>query len=283
MSQQRTYQMVTDRIIARLEEGVIPWNKPWQDITNFQIPVNMKTGKQYRGINILMLLMQGFTSRYWLTFKQAKTMGGQVIKGEKSTPVIFWKIIEVEDNREPEGKKEIPMLRYYNVFNLDQISGIDPPDAPEEKDFEPIQKAEQVIHGMPNPPEIVHIQSRAFYRSSTDTVNLPRPGLFKAPEQYYATAFHELVHSTGHESRLARRPSDVPRNFADKDYSKEELVAELGGAFLCSHAGIENRTINNQAAYLQNWIDVLKESPRAIVQAGSAAQKAVDYILDCQR
>ncbi len=279
---QRVYQMVTDKIIAELEKGVIPWNKPWQDNTSMSVPVNMKSGRQYRGINVWMLLAGGYSSKYWLSYKQAKARGGQVKKGERSTPVIFWKMIEVEDQQAPDGKKKVPMIRYYNAFNLDQVEGLEDPDRKETRlnSFNPIQEAEKVIHGMPNPPEISHVQPRAFYLPRQDRVNLPLPGLFKSPEYYYASAFHELVHSTGHETRLNRRPSTDPRQIGDKSYSMEELVAEMGASFLCAHVKIENRTLENQAAYIQGWIEILRESPRILVQAGSQAQKAADYILN---
>jgi antirestriction protein ArdC len=281
MSQQRIYQMITDRILARLEKGVVPWNKPWMDNTSMDIPVNLHSGRQYRGINVWMLLMMGYSSKYWLSFNQARKKGGQVKKGERSTPVIFWKILEVEDEDEPGGKKEVPMLRYFNAFNLDQIDGIEAPDKKEVQlnDFDPIMEAERIIHEMPNPPEITHVQPQAFYLPRQDLVNLPLPGLFDKPEYYYASAFHELVHSTGHEMRLSRRQSSETRHFGGKKYSREELVAEMGASFLCAHAGIENRTLDNQASYIKAWIDILKESPRILVQAGSQAQKAADYIL----
>jgi len=173
------------------------------------------------------------------------------------------------------------VLRFYSVFNIAQIDGIDAPDAPEpvNANFEPIAEAERIMLGMPKPPLIVHGEPRAFYRPAADTVNLPRPDLFAEPEEYYSTAFHELTHATGHESRLNRRPSSEIRFFGDREYSQEELVAEMGAAFLCGQAGIAQATIVNSAAYIQGWLSVLKGSPKLVVHAAAQAQRAADYIL----
>ncbi len=278
---QKVYEMVTDRIVALLEQGTIPWNRPWSGGASFERPMNLESQREYRGVNVFLLSAMGFSSRYWLSFKQAKERGGHVRKGERSTPVIFWKRLEVAD-KETGEPKEIPMIRYYRVFNLDQIKGVTAPDAPEPvvNEFNPIERAEAIIAGMPCPPVIIHSEPRAYYRPSADTVNLPRPELFAKPEHYYSLAYHELTHSTGHETRLKRRPSTVLRHFGDREYSHEELVAEMGAAFLSSEAGIEQAVIENQAAYLQSWISVLKGSPKLVVQAASAAQAAADFILN---
>jgi len=280
----QVYQIVTDRIVSLLEQGTIPWNRPWSGGPTYERPANLKTGHVYRGINVFLLAAMSFSSRYWLSFKQTKAMNGHVRRGEKSTPIIFWKRIEVEDKRTGETK-ETPMLRYYNVFNLDQIDGIEAPDAVEvpDREFTPITRAQQVVDNMPNPPRIEHIQPRAFYRSKDDLVNMPRPELFKTEELYYSTAFHELAHSTGHEKRLNRRPSDVPRFFGDREYSREELTAEMAASFLCAEAGISPGVIENQAAYIQNWISVLRGTPKLVIQAASSAQAAADYILNVQK
>lgn len=277
---QNVYEMITSRIITLLEKGTIPWRKPWNG-GDGGLPMNLNSNREYRGINVFLLSCMGFGSRYWLSFKQAKDRGGFVRKREKSTPVIFWKRYEVTDTETGEVK-EVPVLRYYSVFNLDQIEGVDAPDAPVamNPDFEPITEAERIIRGMPQRPTIQHAQPRAFYRSGTDTVNLPQPELFAHPEAYYSTAFHELTHATGHESRLNRRPSTEIRHFGDKEYIQEELVAEMGSAFLCAQAGIEQTTLENSAAYIANWLQVLKASPKMVVIAAAQAQKATDFILD---
>jgi len=281
MSGQNTiYEMITGRIVTLLEQGTVPWRKPWAGGRAEAIPMNLTSKREYRGINIFLLACMGYSSRYWLSFKQAQEKGGHVRKGEKGTPVIFWKRYETADRQTGEVK-EVPVLRYYTVFNLDQIDGVDAPDAPEpvNANFEPIAEAERIVRNMPKPPLIVHGEPRAFYRPTADTVNLPRPGLFIEPEEYYSTAFHELTHATGHESRLNRRPSNEIRHFGDREYSQEELVAEMGSAFLCGQAGIAQATIENSAAYIDGWLKVLKGSPKLVVHAAAQAQRAADYIL----
>jgi len=282
MSCQNTiYEMITDRIIKLLEQGTIPWIKPWSGTKSRELPMNFNSKKEYRGINIFMLACMGYSSRYWLSFKQAQERGGHVRKGEKAVPVIFWKWHKKEDRVTGE-EKELPVLRFYSVFNLDQIDGLETPDAPEpvNANFEPIAEAERIIRAMPNRPEIVHGEPRAFYRPATDTVNLPKPELFTQPEEFYSTAYHELVHATGHETRLYRRPSNEFRHFGDREYSQEELVAEMGAAFFCGQAGIAQATIENSAAYVQGWLSVLKGSPKLVVHAAAQAQRAADFILD---
>ncbi len=277
----QVYEIITDRIVGLLEQGTIPWNRPWTGTSGSGFPMNFKSKHPYRGVNVFLLAAMGFSSRYWLSFKQAREMGGNVRKGERGTPVIFWKKIQVEDPEKGEPK-EVPMLRYYTVFNVNQVEGVEAPDAPKPvvHEFNPISRAEAIIADMPNPPAIVHNEPRAYYRPRIDTVNLPRPELFTRAEYYYATAFHELSHSTGHEFRLNRKPSTVLRCFGDREYSREELTAEMGAAFLCSLAGIEQEVIENQAAYIQNWIKVLKGTPKLVVKAASAAQASTDYILN---
>jgi len=278
--QNAIYELVTERIIKLLEQGTIPWIKPWSGSKSRELPMNFNSKKPYRGINIFMLACMGYSSSYWLSFKQAKEKGGNVRKGEKGTPVIFWKRYETED-RTTGDKKEVPVLRYYTVFNLDQIDGIEAPDAPEPVNhvFEPIVAAQKILDEMPKRPEIQHCEPRAYYRPSTDTINLPKPELFAEPEEYYSTTFHELTHATGHETRLNRRPSSEIRHFSDREYSQEELVAEMGAAFLCGQAGIAQATIENSAAYIAGWLSVLKANHKMVVVAAAQAQRASDYIL----
>jgi len=274
------YEMITERIITLLKEGTVPWRKPWTGGSSKTLPMNLTSKREYRGINIFLLMCMGFSSRYWLSFKQAQEKGGRVRKGEKGTPVIFWKLYASEDRQTGETK-EVPLLRYYTVFNLDQIDGLEAPDGPElvNPHFEPITKAEGIILAMPKRPNIVHNEPRAYYRALTDTINLPRPELFEEPEEYYSTAFHELIHATGHESRLNRRPSSEIRHFGDREYSQEELVSEMGAAFLCAESGIAPAVINNQAAYIDGWLKILKGSPKVVVHAAAQAQRAADFIL----
>lgn len=278
--QNNIYEMVTERIITLLEQGTVPWRKPWTGGRAQTLPMNFTSKREYRGINIFLLMCMGFSSRYWLSFKQAQEKGGRVRKGEKGTPVIFWKRYATEDRQTGEAK-EVPVLRYYTVFNLDQIDGLEAPDAPEPVNpgFKPITEAERIIKAMPKRPLITHGEPRAYYRSMSDTVNLPKPELFTEAEEYYSTAFHELTHATGHESRLNRRPSTEIRHFGDREYSQEELVAEMGAAFLCAESGIAPAVINNQASYIDGWLKILKGSPKVVVHAAAQAQRAADFIL----
>ncbi len=276
----QVYQIVTDRVVSLLERGVVPWRRPW--VGAEVQPQNLATRRTYRGINPFLLGCTGFASPFWLTFKQAKSLGGSVRKGEKASLVVFWKLWD-RKRRDPQTGEEslqrVPILRYYNVFNVEQCDGIDAPPLPKAHDFQPIERCESVSEGMPNRPTIEHREARAWYRPSTDTVNMPQPELFVGPEEYYSTLFHELTHSTGHVSRLRRAGIEKVSAFGSADYSREELVAEMGAAFLCGHCGIESATIENSAAYLNGWLRKLRQDHRLVVTAAGQAQKAADYIL----
>lgn len=281
MSNNNVYQIITDKLIAKLEEGVAPWRKPWK-AGEAGAPKNLKSGKAYRGINVFLLTIQGFESPYWLTFKQAKALKGSVRKGEKGTQVIFWRWVEKTKTVDGVDKKEsFPILRYYTVFNVAQCDGIVDPSKNEDvepaPEFNPIASAELVVEGMPNRPSISHGGSRACYSPSLDAVKMPEREAFDAPAEYYSTLFHELAHSTGHESRVGRV---FGVGFGSEDYSKEELVAEMTAAMISGHCGIEEATLDNSAAYLASWIKTLKGDPKLAVCAAAQAQKAADYILD---
>jgi len=269
------YDVVTESIIKQLERGVAPWRKPWRT----EIPTNLVSKKEYRGINIFLLASQGYGSRYWLTYRQAQALGGTVRKGEHGSKVVFWKIDEYRKEKaetgEIENRKSI-LLRYYTVFNLEQCEGIKSPEpAPV---INPIEQCESIVEQMPNRPKLEQ-DSRACYRPSTDTVDMPARSAFHSAEAYYSTFFHELTHSTGHPSRIGREGIMNHNPFGSEDYSKEELVAEMGAAMICGVVGIDSQTLDNSAAYLQTWINKLKSDSRLIVSAASQAQKAADYIL----
>jgi len=273
------YEVITDRIIDRLEQGTVPWHQPW----SAERPKNLVSKKEYRGINVFLLGAGRYSQPYWLTFRQAKQLGGHVKKGEKSTPVVFWKwfdYVQEGDDGEPETKQR-PMLHYYRVFNVSQCEGIDESKIPSltTRTFEPIERAEEVVQGMPQRPIIQHETPQAFYRPSADVVNMPAAELFRSDEEYYSTLFHELTHSTGHESRLNRLDTDKLAAFGSRDYSQEELVAEMGSAFLCGHCGIAERIIDNSAAYIQGWLRRLRNDKRLVVFAAAQAQKAADFVL----
>jgi antirestriction protein ArdC len=230
------------------------------------------------GINSFVLNSLAFDSPYWLTFKQAKDLGGNVKRGEHGTPVIFWKWL---DREKDDGKREtFPMLRYYTVFNAAQCEGLADklPGTPATREILP---CESVIASYRDGPGI-HIDGgdRAFYRPSTDSVHMPARESFESPESWYSILFHELTHSTGHEKRLARFEGPDQFLFASTSYSKEELVAEMGAAFLCGETGI-SQDVENSAAYLASWLRALRQSKnsRLIVEAAGKAQKAADLIL----
>lgn len=278
------YQIITDRIVAALEAGTVPWHKPWKG-ADF-MPKNLVSKKAYRGVNVFMLALAPFNSHWWLTFNQAKKLGGSVRKGEKGTPVVFWKWFPKKDENGDEiPGKRVPFLRYYTVFNLDQCEGIDaakvPTTAEVENDFEPIEACEAIVAAYENAPKVTHSKrdARAYYVPSTDRINMPLRSSFDSAESYYATLFHELGHSTGHESRLGREGITDPVMFGSHKYSKEELVAEMTSAFLCGTAGIEDATIDNSAAYIDGWLKQLKSDPKLVVIAAAQGQKAADLIV----
>jgi antirestriction protein ArdC len=274
------YEVITMRILAKLEQGIVPWQQPW---TGGE-PKNLLSGKPYRGVNVFLLTSARYESPYWLTYRQAQTLGAHVRRGEQGYPVVFWKWREQEeDNEEKEqpSRHYAPLLRYYTVFNLAQVEGLDSVKAlaKREKVLTPIAACEQVIADMPHRPAITHQEPRAYYRPLTDTINMPARGLFRSPEEYYSTLFHELTHATGHASRLARPTLMDLCPFGSTNYSKEELVAEMGAAFLCGYCGIENKTVDNSAAYIRSWLTKLRNEKTLVILAAAQAQKAADYIL----
>lgn len=270
--------VITNRIIDKLNEGVVPWHRPW---VGGSCPMNVVSKKEYRGINTFMLSMNGYSSPYWGTFKQISDLGGQINKGEHGFPVVFYTWLD--DKRDSDGElRKIPFMRFYKVWNLDQCSGIDMSKftvAPELKENEKIAKCEEIVENMQKRPEIRFNEQRAYYSPSKDFVNMPKMKSFKDSESYYSVLFHELTHSTGHESRLARKDY-AEGYFGSETYSKEELVAELGAAFLMGICGIENKTLDNTASYIQSWIKRLKNDKTLIISASSLAQKSVDFILN---
>lgn len=275
---QDIYQEVTDRIIAQLERGEIPWKKPWI-ISGTACAISHSTGKAYSLLNQLILGKPG----EYLTYAQCAKEGGHIRKGEKASMVVFWKWVETEDEETKEVKK-IPFLRHFSVFHIDQCEGIKPKhSAPvTAQTIEPDAAADAIISGylQRSGVRLIHQEGdRAFYRPSTDSVTLPLLAQFKSRAEYYSTAFHELTHSTGHSSRL-NRLSKVAC-FGSGDYSKEELVAEIGAAALVNHAGLEtSSSFLNSAAYVQSWLKALKNDKRLIVSAAGQAEKACNLILN---
>jgi antirestriction protein ArdC len=277
------YEIVTERIVTLLNQGTIPWQKPWTTGGKNLLPRNLVSGKAYRGVNVFLLHAMNYSSPYWLTFKQAQQLGGNVRKGEKACPVVFWKWLEGTDEKTGE-KKRIPFLRYYSAFNATQCEGIEfPKPEATARQHNPIETAEKIVANMPKLPPVQHGGDRAAYSPALDLVLMPAPETFRTGEHYYSVLLHELTHATGHQSRLNRKGVAGSEGewsaFGSTPYAKEELVAEMGAAFLCGHAGIVERTIDDSAAYIAGWLERLKEDNRLIVQAAAQAQKAADYIL----
>jgi antirestriction protein ArdC len=282
------YQAVTDRIVAALEAGTKPWQKRWNNVAGAPGGLQLRSnGAEYRGINQLLLSLTsmeaGYCSPYWLTFKQALELKGNVRKGERSTEIVFYKKLTVEDRDAPEGEersKSIPMLRSYRVFNADQCEGL--PERftakPEELTVADTKKRDEAAEAAlrSSGAEIIEGGNRACYSPGRDVVLMPTFAQFLDVGAYLATLAHELTHWTGHKSRLDRL-KHTP--FGSPSYAREELVAEIGAAFTCARLGIAGEHIDNHAAYLASWLGVLREDKRAIFKAAALAQTAADLVL----
>ena len=278
---------ITGRILEDLEKGVTPWEKPWKAGRGLPLPMNASTKKHYRGINVFVLWdeqeKRGFSSPAWVTFNQAKVLGGTVKKGEKGTGVVFYKRLAKTkslhlDDEVMLEEQSFWVLRTYTVFNLDQVEGLDQlkPKAETVEPFAAIERAERLLKE--SGARILHsVIDRAFYEPKGDLITLPLRGGFKSPESYFATALHELTHWTGHEARLNRQ---FGKRFGDQAYAFEELVAEMGAAFLCVSCGIPYDT--QHASYIGGWMKILKDNKRAIFTAAAKAQAAMDFVLKTQ-
>jgi antirestriction protein ArdC len=274
-----SYELLTERVIeAILANKVVPWRKPWRTDSATQLPSNLATKRPYRGVNVFILSMMAYRSPWWVSFKQAAALGGAVRKGERGTPVIFWTTLERRDDPTEKSVK-IPLLRHSTVFNLEQCEGIEvPPLEPlTASPVNPIESCEAIVNGFHDRPTVRGSGNSAFYSITDDLVNVPPRHAFESTEEFYATLFHELVHGTAHPSRLNRKLTSA-KALQTADYSKEELIAEMGASLLCARAGIDAVTFDNSVAYLQGWVATLQERPRLIIEAASAAQRAVDYM-----
>lgn len=275
------YAIVTQRILKLLEQGIVPWHKQWSSPNGF--PRNLTTLKAYRGCNVWILGAQKYEHSLWATYKQIQVLGGHVRSGQRASPVVFWSMLDGEDAQGKE--KKIPLLRYYSVFNVAQCEGIPekhiPKFPPLNPNYKPLDGAVRIVEGMPKRPPIEHGHGQAAYYPTLDTVRMPDPQRFESAESYHSVLFHELIHSTGHKSRIGRDGiTNGAATFGSATYGKEELVAEMGAAFLCGQCGIEGGTVENSAAYLDGWIRAIKGDARLIVTAAAAAQKAADFILN---
>jgi len=270
------YAEITNRIISEMEKGEIPWRKPWMAAGK---AISHANGRAYSLLNQMLLGKPG----EYLTFKQVQDANGKIKKGEKAHMVVFWKWLEKKEKKDGEETvKRIPYLRYYNVFHIDQTEGVKPRYAkPNSTPANPDEAADRIIKEYVTREKLC-LEYRegdaAYYHPATDRIILPLIQQFKETAEFYGTAFHEMVHSTGHKSRLNRL--EIPANFGKEEYSKEELVAEIGSAALVNHVGLETeKSFKNNAAYIQSWLKALKNDKRFIVSAAGKAEKAVDYIL----
>lgn len=274
------YQIITDRIIEQLANGHRPWTSPWSQ-RPISLPVRVN-GETYQGINIVALWeaasRKGYESPRWLTFKQAQKEGGRVRQGEKATKVVYWNTFTKQDADSDEDKPvKIPFIRSYAVFNIEQIDGIEEPEAVALFQNTEARLAKIDAFFQATGAVIKHGGGRAYYRPSEDTITMPHFERFTDAESYYSTLAHETVHWVGHSSRLDRGTGSFA--MSSPEYAREELVAELGAAFLSAHLGLRADPREDHAAYLHSWLQVLKQDNRAIFKAATEAQKAVAFIL----
>jgi len=286
------YDLITAKIMAQLEAGTVPWHKPWKGGSEGQ-PKNLLSQKEYHGINRMLLACCGNDSPYWLTYKQAESVGGHVKKGEHGVPIIKALFVDADNEAIPHGKETDKQstfrgMKVYTVFHVGQC------ELPEKLTamlsernpavHAPIASAEKIAAEMPNAPAITHDKAgrkfQAYYSPAEDYVQVPGLSCFEQPEHYYSILFHELGHSTGHSARVGRKGVTEATGFGTTNYSKEELIAEMTATFLCGMAGIEKPyTIETSAAYIASWLRVLKGDSRFVLEAAREAQKAADYIL----
>lgn len=269
------YESITEKIINLIEEQqVLPWQKP----SNVAFPANAVSGRRYRGLNALVLASTNFTDQRWLTFQQCRELRGHVLKGAKATQITLWKFNDVTEEDDKQ-KRIAPLVRAYSVFNVEQCDGLDLPQL-ELKAIspEPLAAADGLLAGYVGAPQVVHGGGIACYIPATDRVEMPVAQTFVSAERYFGTLAHELVHSTGAANRLARPGVTEPIYFKSNSYAIEELLAELGAAFLCAECGIDN-TVEQSAAYVDNWLTALKRDKSLIIKAAGKAQKAADWVL----
>ncbi len=275
------YDLVTERIIEQLERNIVPWQRPWSGTHSGAY--NRVSNKPYSLINQMLLSRSGAYASY----KQWNDLGGHIKRGAKSEVVVFWKIQPFEKEQEDGTKviKQIPILKYYNVFHISQVEGVEPKKI-ELNDLEPITEAEKIKESYKDREHINIIETvtnKAFYSPIGDYIQVPCREQYQAIEEFYSTLFHEIVHSTGHKTRLDRLETGNNAHFGSASYSKEELCAELGSAYILNSLGIETpKTFTNSTAYIQGWLKVLKNDNKFIISASSKAEKAVKYILNEQ-
>jgi antirestriction protein ArdC len=281
------YTRITDQIIKAIELGAEKWEMPWQSVdTAFRYPENIATGKRYRGVNVLALWAEshihGYPEAVWGTYKQWTDLGRQVARGQKASIGVFWKPLDVRtahDPRDADGASDVDrakrwIARAFPLFNAAQVEGYEPPpEPPLPPEQQRVSHAEAFFAALN--ADIRHGGNRAFYRTATDHIQMPSFAVFADPLAYYSTLAHEVTHWTGHPSRLAR---ELTGRFGSESYAAEELIAELGAAFIAADLGLSPDSRAENAAYIDNWLKVLKSDNRAIFTAASLAQRAADYI-----
>lgn len=271
----KVYDIITKQILEKLEAGVVPWRHPW----TAGVPKNAVSGNEYHGFNVFRLGFEEYKNPNWATFKQVGSLGGRVAKGEKSAIVIFWKMNTMID-KDTKKEKTFPMMRYYRVFNVEQTDLTDDERFVITKNNHvPLDQCENIMSGYKDRPTIQHKDSaRAYFEHNQDYINIPDMDLFDTVEDYYSVLFHESTHSTGHHTRLERRKKNEYRSKKDPAYWFEEIIAELGAAYLGGQAGIGYHTIDNSSSYIEGYYSALKSDSSLFVKACSAAQKAANYI-----
>ena len=290
---ERIYELVTERMIAALERGTVPWRKPWQPGTGQ--PRSMTTGQRYRGVNVFLLALtaaeHGYTSPFWGTYRQISDSGGQVRRGEHSTLVVFFKqhqIVPPGEQAGPDGQpaetpvKTVPVLRYFRLFNAEQTAALPARFHPEPGTFSEITEPQAVLDAYlrDGGPRLVHVAGdSADYDWRTDTIRVPRREQFRTSGGYYGTAFHECGHSTGHQSRLARPGVVTFDHFGSERYAREELAAEMTSAILCAQTGMDSpETFDNSASYISSWLRALRNDKKLVISAAAQAQRASEMV-----
>jgi antirestriction protein ArdC len=278
INKQTALDVIVDQIITQMEKGTVPWKKCWKNA-----PRNI-SNHDYRGINRLILGMLPYSSPYYLTYLQAKNLGGSIRKGEHGCPIVFWKCLKYsnistgDDGEIEVSEKHIPFMKYYRVFNIEQCENIDLSKFSIKQDNSNIVTAEELIANWSDCPTIHHRGSQPCYVPLKDYIEIPDIKYFNTSDDYYRTLYHEAIHSTGHHSRCNRKEVTGLAHFGGSDYSLEELVAEIGSCFLASHTNI-NPDIKNSSAYVANWLSALKNDKKMIITAAGRAEKAFNYIL----
>lgn len=272
----QVYEKITERVMAMLEEGTAPWRKPWVTAA----PQSIR-GRPYRGINALLLGLQDYGDPRWLTFREAQRRGGSVRKGEKGTPVVFWRWVTRVRNESTEDDEVIPgfpLARTYHLWNVAQCDGLDLPALLQvAEDREPVAAAEAVVAGYQDGPAIEFGGTQqAAYVPALDVIQMPSRTQFASIDRMYSTLFHEIGHSTGHPLRL-NRPQEGA--FGSHGYGREELVAEFCAAFLCAETGIDPSTQEQNAAYIDSWSQTISADKKLVVLAAASAQRAADLVL----